>query len=98
MSCTEITIRTLDHLRDYVYKTICEQNDLEIGAFQITERNLIKASKQCGISFCLHGPRSVQLTAIWDTETNSIRFYGSNGEKMLTTQLSLSIVPVLAAA
>ena len=30
--------------------------------------------------FCLHGPRAVKLSAIWETDANTILFYGSRGE------------------
>ena len=96
MSADTLEIQDLDDLRNYVQTTLCEQNQLEKGAFDITERILVRGQRPCGIFFCLHGPRSVKLTAIWETERNSILFYGSSGQRTLKTQL----VPVqrLAAA
>ncbi len=49
----------------------------------------------CGIFFCLHGPRDVRLTAIWETERNTILFYGATGERLHKTQLAEA--PTLAA-
>ena len=78
----------LDHLRDYVYQTLCNQEQLEPGVFPMTERAILRASSPCGIYFCLHGPRSVKCTAIWETETNSILFYGASGQRFLITKLA----------
>ena len=53
----------------------------------MTERLLTRGDKPCGIFFCLHGPRSVRLTAIWETDRNSLLFYDSAGERTLMTKL-----------
>ncbi len=78
-------LQQLDSLRKLVSKVLCQQSDFEEGIFQITEQLLKRGNKMCGIFFCLHGPRSVKLTAIWESTHNSVRFYGSNGEKFKTT-------------
>lgn len=80
-------IQNLDDLRKYVNGTLCEIEQLELGAFQITERILLRANTPCGIFFCLHGPRSVKITAIWETDNNTILFYSSAGERIHRTQL-----------
>lgn len=80
-------IQTLDELRDYVNTILCEHNQLEVGAFPLTERILIRADRPCGIYFCLHGPRAVQFSAIWETERNTVLFYGSTGERFHKIQL-----------
>jgi hypothetical protein len=91
-----IRIENLNNLRQYVHQTLCQQNELELGAFHMTERILIRAGQPCGIFFCLHGPRSVKLTAIWETERNTVLFYGSTGERLQKTQLAP--LPELAPA
>lgn len=91
-----LQIDNLNDLRDYVHQTLCDQNELQPGAFQVTERILIRGQNPCGIFFCLHGPRSVKLTAIWETDRNSILFYNSSGERVGKTQLVQA--PVLAPA
>jgi hypothetical protein len=80
-------IRNLDDLRDYVNETLCTQYELQIDAFRLTERILRRSGKPCGIYFCLHGPRAVKFTAIWETDGNQILFYGSGGERFQKTQL-----------
>jgi hypothetical protein len=87
MSGNPLQINDLSDLRTYVHSTLCQQNQLEPGAFDVTERILVRGQRPCGIFFCLHGPRSVKLTAIWETDRNTILFYGSAGERVLKTQL-----------
>ena len=81
-------LETLNDLREFVNETICYQEELEIGAFHMTERILVRRGRPCGIYFCIHGPRQVKFTAIWETEGNTILFYGSTGERVLKAQLT----------
>ncbi len=81
-------IDSLRDLRQYVSVILCNRYQLQIGAFQMTERVLIRGGKPCGIHFCLHGPRSVRFSAIWETDRNQILFYGSGGERFQKTQLT----------
>ncbi|MCP4193574.1 MAG: hypothetical protein GY768_23420 [Planctomycetaceae bacterium] len=71
----------LQGLKDYIYQTLCEHEKLEIGVFPMTERVLRRRTEPCGIYFCLHGPRSVKFTAIWETDRNTVLFYGATGER-----------------
>ncbi len=80
-------VGNLDDLREFVNETLCEHCQLQTDAFHMTERVLRRAGKPCGIYFCLHGPRAVKFTAIWEAEHNQILFYGSTGERFLKTQL-----------
>lgn len=89
---------SLERLRELVSQVLCQRSDFEEGIFQITERLLKRGQQMCGIFFCLHGPRSVKLTAVWESEKNSIRFYGSTGEKFKTITLeNADDVSVVAA-
>jgi hypothetical protein len=81
------TIDCLEDLRDYVNETLCEEHQLQVGAFQLTERLLQRTGKPCGMYFCLHGPRAVKFTAIWETDRNQVIFYGPSGKRFLTAQL-----------
>lgn len=71
-----------DDLKDFVNQQMCEHGNFEFGVFPFSERTIQKKGMACGIMFTLHGPRSVQLTAIWEWETNTVLFYGSNGERL----------------
>ena len=88
----------IEQLRQIVSKVLCKQNDFEEGIFQISERMLKRGQDLCGIFFCLHGPRSVKLTAVWECEKNSIRFYGSNGEKFKIIELECGSDQQIATA
>ena len=81
MTAESLQIHNLDDLRRYVHETICYFNELETNVFEVTERILVRCGQPCGIFFCLHGPRAVKLTAVWETETNSVLFYGSAGQR-----------------
>jgi hypothetical protein len=87
MLSTAEQISNLENLRKFVIESLCEQNQLELGAFPVSERILVRGGSPCGLFFCLHGPRSVKFTAIWETERNSILFYGATGERIHTTRL-----------
>ncbi len=80
-------IQNLDELRDFVNEVLCEHSELETGAFRLTERILVRADRPCGIYFCLHGPRAVKFSAIWETQHNTLLFYGSTGERFHKVQL-----------
>ena len=89
-----VRFHEIDELRRYVHERICQQNELEFNVFDVTERLLVRAGRPCGIFFCLHGPRSVKFTAIWETEQNRILFYGSTGERL--TRIKLAASPALS--
>ena len=91
-------IHNLNELRQFVYLALCEQNDFEPGAFEFGEKVLIRGGQPCGLFFCLHGPRSVKLTAIWETDHNTIIFYGSTGERRQKTRLASGPRLMAAAA
>ncbi|MGD9722115.1 MAG: hypothetical protein AB7O59_12265 [Pirellulales bacterium] len=80
-------IQTLEQLREFVNEVLCEHSQFETGVFELTERILVRGDSPCGIYFCLHGPRAVKCTAIWETQNNTVLFYGSTGERFLKTQL-----------
>ena len=87
MSARPNHIRDINDLKEYVHKTICDQNELELGVFPFAERILARSGKPCGIFFCLYGPRSVKFTAIWEMERNTVLFYASSGERIMKTVL-----------
>ncbi len=80
-------IYSLEDLRDYVTATLCEHHQLQMDAFEMTQRILRRGGKPCGIYFCLHGPRALKFSAIWETDRNRILFYGPTGERFQRTQL-----------
>jgi hypothetical protein len=87
MSTLFCQIDNVNELREYINITLCEHYQLQSGAFPMTEQVLVRSGKPCGIYFCLHGPRAVRFSAIWETDRNQILFYGPQGERFLKTQL-----------
>lgn len=80
IACLPISIDLLT-LRQFVQEKLCEIGMLELDQFPMTERKVIKAGQTCGVYFCLHGPRSVKLTAIADFESKCLICYGSDGTR-----------------
>ncbi len=93
-----LELRTLDDLRNYVTQILCEPDNLERDAFRVTEKILVRSGEPCGMFFCLYGPREVRYSAIWETDRNSILFYGATGERFAKTQLVTAPNLELAAA
>jgi hypothetical protein len=87
MFTTVQQFRDVQDLREFVNETFCQHYQLQLGAFSMTERILRRGKKPCGIYFCLHGPRAVRFTAIWETEHNQVLFYGCSGERLMKMQL-----------
>jgi len=83
-------INDMPELRKYVNETLCRSDQLDPDVFELTERKLVRRGTPCGISFCLHGPRAVRITAIWETDRNRVFFYNSTGERFQQTQLEVS--------
>ena len=82
-----LQFRSLNNVREFVNETFCKHYQLQLDAFHMSERFLMRDGKPCGVYFCLHGPRAVKFTAIWETDGNRILFYGSSGERFHKAQL-----------
>jgi hypothetical protein len=84
---SSINVQSIEELRHYVADTLSNLELLKSDQFQLSQRILHRDGKPCGIYFCLHGPRALRLSAIWETDQNSILFYGSCGRRMHRTKL-----------
>jgi hypothetical protein len=84
---TTLRLNNLQEIRQYVSATLYQIDLLKLDHFQISERLLVRNGKPCGLYFCLHGPRQVNHTAIWETDRNTILFYGCSGQRIGKTQL-----------
>ncbi len=92
MVCSQLKVSSCSELRDFINETLCNHNLLKRDAFPLTERRLQRGGKPCGIFYCLHGPRMVKFTAIWETENNQVLFYGPSGQKVQQTTLLEEVV------
>ncbi len=72
-----------------VEQRLCELGHLEPNQFPMTQREVVRAGKTVGVYFCLHGPRSVKLTAICDFYKNTVIFYGSDGIRRESIQVAV---------
>lgn len=98
MALGDRQLNNLDDLREFVYSTLCNLESLERGAFFMSEQVLFRGSRPCGMHFCLHGPRAVMFTAIWETQRHTILFYDSTGKRFQKTQLEAAPKLELQAA
>ena len=87
MVCLPVSV-DLQTLRQRVQKKLCEIGMLEQDQFPLTERTVLRSDRVCGVYYCLHGPRSVKLTAIADLERLSLICYGSDGARTAEEKLS----------
>ena len=83
----QLSIQNIDEIRRYVTHTLSQLELLRPESSHLTTRLLTRSGQPCGVYFCLHGPRAVRLTAIWETDANTILFYSSRGERVQRTQL-----------
>jgi len=88
MTETLNSIRSLDELRSFIHKTLCQRENILEDQFGLTETALIRSGKDCGLHFCLRGPRSVRLEAIWVADRNTLYFYDARGMRFLKIQLA----------
>lgn len=82
------SIESLADLKFFVYQTLCRDHELLMNAFPTTETVLKRGNSQsCGIMFCLHGPRAVKFSAIWEKQNNRVLFYGPSGKRYMQVEL-----------
>ena len=78
--CTTVNdVHTLDELRRFIHQTLCEKENLVADQITMTEVQLIRGNQPCGFQFCLRGPRSVRLGAIWAADQNVVYLYDASG-------------------
>ena len=87
-------IRTLDDLRAYVHRTLCEKENLLPDQFTMTETALTRRQRECGLQFSLQGPRSVRLGAIWESDHNTVYFYDAQGVRYRKIRLKHRLLPL----
>ena len=81
-------IRSLDDLRAFIHKTLCDRENILQDQFGLKETLLKRGGRDCGMHFWVQGPRSVRLEAIWETDRNTLYFYDARGTRYLKMQLA----------
>lgn len=71
-------------VKDFVHRVLCSRDNLRQDCFDLSHRPLRRGEQLCGWHFCLHGPRQLQLSAIWDLQSRKVWFYGTRGERFMT--------------
>lgn len=80
-------LRTIDDLRHFIHTTLCNRENILPDQFGMTETQLKRGGQSCGLQFCLQGPRSIRLAAIWVSDHNMIYFYDARGSRFLKVRL-----------
>jgi hypothetical protein len=90
-------VHTLDDLRRFVHALLCEKENLLPDQFRTSEVTLIRQNEPCGLQFCLRGPRSVRLAAVWAADHNVVYLYDAKGTRYSKLPLAhrLSLPPSL---
>lgn len=86
-------IRNLDDLRSFIHQTLCAKENLLADQFAMSEMQLTRRGRDCGLQFSLQGPRSVRLGAIWAADHNMIYFYDAQGERYAKVRLRHRLLP-----
>ena len=84
-------IRDLQQLRAWVHKTLCDRENILQDQFGLTETVVWRSGAACGLQFCLRGPRSIRLEAIWVADRNLVYCYDACGARFLKVQLKWRI-------
>jgi hypothetical protein len=87
MLASSMNLGSLEELREFVAESLARLESLRVDQCPLTQRILYRLGRPCAIEFILHGPRQLCLSAIWETERNTILFYGSNGQRIGRTTL-----------
>ena len=97
MHTTLNDVHTLDELRRFIHKTLCEKENLLVDQFTMTEFQLTRGNELCGLQFSLRGPRNVRLGAIWVADRNLVYLYDARGARyaklLLKNGLALQAQP-----
>ena len=80
---TAVSFHRFGELQAFIEEQQCARHDLEIGAFPITSRLIKRGGSACGVCFCIHGPRRVKLTAIWETDSQRLLLYDADGTPLV---------------
>jgi hypothetical protein len=81
-------VHTLDDLRRFVHETLCTKENLVANEFHVSEARLIRGGELCGLQFCVRGPRSVRLAAIWAADQNVLYLYDAKGTRYAKVRLA----------
>ena len=88
MRTEELRFEDNQSVQQHVNRTLCELENLEVDHFPLSERTLHRGGEACAVMFVLHGPRQLQVTAVWELASGTIWFYNSIGVRCKKTQIA----------
>ncbi|KAA5539310.1 hypothetical protein FYK55_24705 [Roseiconus nitratireducens] len=80
-----------DTFCQHVETQLCRIGQLEPGQFPMTRRQLLRSGESCGFYFCIHGPRSVKLTAVYDHRKKTAIYYGTDGGRRRQESIGVAL-------
>lgn len=97
MTLEAASVRTLEELKAFVHRTLCEKENLVADQFRMQSMDLRKNGRLCGIQFSIHGPRQVRLSAVWAADMNMLYFYDAAGTRYQKTPLRVRLTELREA-
>ncbi|GBD36973.1 hypothetical protein HRbin36_02103 [bacterium HR36] len=82
------TLATLESLREYVLRSLCEQDALDPHQVQFLEHVLRRGPGIAGLMWEVRGPRRLRTQAIWAYSERRIYFYNSAGQRVGVVHLT----------
>lgn len=83
-----VALPTLDQLRQYVHRALCERDHLDPVQTPLFHAVIRRSGRPCGLFFQVQGPRLLKTYALWAGEEDRILFYDSTGCRFAETRLS----------
>jgi hypothetical protein len=93
MTLPVVPLPTLEQLRLYVRRTLCDRDRLDADEAKLRQGLIQKRGRPCGLFFQVEGPRLLRTYAVWAGEEDRILFYDSTGERFAETRLCESPDP-----
>lgn len=85
-----IDFNSFSDLKTYIHERLCELEQLEVDSFPLTQQSLKRSGEICGFLFSIFGPRSIVFNAIYETDQNTIHYYNSSGERVVSEALQVT--------
>jgi hypothetical protein len=98
MNLPVVPLSTLTELRDYVRRTLCDRDRLDVDQSRLRQGLVRKHGKPCGLFFQVEGPRLLRTYAVWAGDEDRILFYDSTGERFAEARLCEAPDPSTLAA
>lgn len=83
-----VALASLDDLRDFVRRTLCERDHLDPAQTPLYEASVTRRGRACGLFFQIEGPRLLKTYALWAGEEHRLLFFDSTGARFAEVRLS----------